>query len=96
MRIAFDVSPLSHQATGVGNYIRGTLGGLVGASAGAHEIVAFAPTSLRGPAHLMPHPGLLEGANHHVGPSAPDFLFVFSESDLVPLQPLYLDPLLEL
>ena len=28
MRIAFDVSPLSHERTGVNNYIRGTLGGL--------------------------------------------------------------------
>ncbi len=52
MKIAFDVSPLSHQATGVGNYIRGTLAGLVEASAGADEIVAFAPTSLRGPGRI--------------------------------------------
>lgn len=52
MRIAFDVSPLSHPATGVGNYIRGSLGGLVEAAAGAHEIVAFAPTSLRGPERI--------------------------------------------
>lgn len=49
MRIAFDVSPLSHTPTGVNNYIRGSLGGLVHAVAGRHEIVAFAPTSLRGP-----------------------------------------------
>jgi glycosyltransferase involved in cell wall biosynthesis len=32
----------------VGNYIRGSLGGLVEASAGRHEIVAFAPTSFAG------------------------------------------------
>jgi glycosyltransferase involved in cell wall biosynthesis len=49
MRIAFDVSPLSHQRTGIGNYIRGSLAGLVDAAGGRHEIVAFAPTSLRGP-----------------------------------------------
>ena len=48
MRIVFDVSPLSHPLTGVGNYIRGSLGGLVEASAGRHEIVAFAPTSFAG------------------------------------------------
>ncbi len=48
MRIAFDVSPLSHPPLGIGNYIRGSLGGLVEAAAGEHEIVAFAPTSLRG------------------------------------------------
>lgn len=48
MRIAFDVSPLSHRRTGIGNYILGSLAGLVQAAGGAHEIVAFAPTSLRG------------------------------------------------
>jgi len=52
MRIAFDVSPLSHPATGVGNYIRGTLAGMHEAAAGEHELVAFAPTSLRGPARI--------------------------------------------
>jgi glycosyltransferase involved in cell wall biosynthesis len=52
VRIAFDVSPLSHPATGVGNYIRGTLGGIVEAAGGAHEIVAFAPTSLKGPGRI--------------------------------------------
>lgn len=52
MRIAFDVSPLSHPPTGVGNYIRGSLGGLVEASAGQHEIIAFAPTSIHGPARI--------------------------------------------
>ena len=48
MRIAFDVSPLSHPRTGIGNYILGSLGGLVEAAGEEHEIVAFAPTSLRG------------------------------------------------
>jgi glycosyltransferase involved in cell wall biosynthesis len=48
VRIVFDVSPLSHQLTGVGNYIRGSLAGLVEAAAGEHEIVAFAPTSPAG------------------------------------------------
>ena len=52
MRIAFDVSPLSHPATGVGNYIRGTLAGMLEAAGGEHELVAFAPTSLRGPARI--------------------------------------------
>jgi glycosyltransferase involved in cell wall biosynthesis len=49
MRIAFDVSPLSHPPLGIGNYIRGSLGGLVEASERRHEVVAFAPTSIRGP-----------------------------------------------
>ena len=52
MRIAFDVSPLSHPALGIGNYLRGALGGLAEASAGRHELVAFAPTSLRGPEQI--------------------------------------------
>ncbi|HJS48947.1 MAG TPA: glycosyltransferase family 1 protein [Gaiellaceae bacterium] len=48
MRIAFDVSPLSHPLLGIGNYIQGSLGGLAEAAVGEHEIVAFAPTSIRG------------------------------------------------
>jgi glycosyltransferase involved in cell wall biosynthesis len=48
VRIVVDVSPLSHQRTGVGNYVRGSLDGLVDASAGQHELVAFAPASRRG------------------------------------------------
>ena len=52
MRIAFDVSPLSHPPLGIGNYIRGSLEGLVEAADGRHEIVAFAPTSLRGPERI--------------------------------------------
>jgi glycosyltransferase involved in cell wall biosynthesis len=52
MRIAFDVSPLSHPLAGIGNYIQGSLGGLAAAAGGRHEIVAFAPTSLRGPERI--------------------------------------------
>jgi glycosyltransferase involved in cell wall biosynthesis len=52
MRIAFDVSPLSHPLLGIGNYIRGSLAGLADAAGGRHEIVAFAPTSLRGPGRI--------------------------------------------
>ncbi len=49
MRIAFDVSPLSHERTGVNNYIRGSLQGLAAAAQRAgDEIVAFAPTSPAG------------------------------------------------
>ena len=52
MRIAVDVSPLSHPALGIGNYVRGSLAGLVEAAQGTHEIVAFAPTSLKGPGRI--------------------------------------------
>ena len=52
MRIAFDVSPLSHPLLGIGNYIQGSLTGLAEASAGSHEIVAFAPTSIHGPERI--------------------------------------------
>jgi glycosyltransferase involved in cell wall biosynthesis len=48
VRVVFDVSPLSHPLLGIGNYIRGSLGGLVEAAAGKHEIVALAPTSVKG------------------------------------------------
>src|SRR5207249_363919 len=48
VRIVVDVSPLSHQRTGVGNYVRGSLAGLAEAAAGEHEVVAFAPASRRG------------------------------------------------
>jgi glycosyltransferase involved in cell wall biosynthesis len=52
MRIAFDVSPLSHPLLGIGNYIQGSLAGLAEVAADSHEIVAFAPTSVRGPARI--------------------------------------------
>ncbi len=58
MRIAFDVSPLSHPRSGIGTYLRGSLAGLAQAAAGEHEIVAFAPTSPRG---LGAIPRVLEG-----------------------------------
>jgi glycosyltransferase involved in cell wall biosynthesis len=48
LRIVFDVSALSHERTGVGNYVRGSLGGLVEAAGGRHEILAWAPASTRG------------------------------------------------
>jgi glycosyltransferase involved in cell wall biosynthesis len=48
MRIAFDVSPLSHEPTGIGVYIRGSLRGLAEAANDEHEIIAFAPTSPEG------------------------------------------------
>ena len=48
MRIVFDVSALSHRRTGVGNYVRGSLAGLVEAAAGRHEILAWAPASRDG------------------------------------------------
>lgn len=46
MRIAYDVTPLSHPRTGVGNYIRGALEGML--ELGGHELVAFGPVSIRG------------------------------------------------
>jgi glycosyltransferase involved in cell wall biosynthesis len=52
VRIAFDVSPLSHPLLGIGNYLRGSLAGLVDAAGAEHEIVAFAPTSIRGPKRI--------------------------------------------
>jgi glycosyltransferase involved in cell wall biosynthesis len=48
VRIVYDVSPLTHPRTGVGNYIRGALAGMSLANSGEHELVAFAPASIRG------------------------------------------------
>lgn len=58
MRIAFDVSPLSHPRSGIGTYLRGSLAGIVEAASGEHEIIAFAPTSPRGKKAI---PAALEG-----------------------------------
>jgi glycosyltransferase involved in cell wall biosynthesis len=52
VRIAFDVSPLSHPLLGIGNYIQGSLRGLAEVTGEEHEIVAFAPTSIRGPVRI--------------------------------------------
>lgn len=52
MRIVVDVSPLSHPRTGIGNYIRGSLEGIVAAAGERHEIIAFGPTSLHGPGRI--------------------------------------------
>lgn len=48
MRVAYDVTPLSHPRTGVGNYILGALRGMLAAGGGEHELVAFGPVSVRG------------------------------------------------
>jgi glycosyltransferase involved in cell wall biosynthesis len=48
MRIVLDVSPLSLPRTGIGNYLRGLVFGLAEASAGKHELVAFAPSGPHG------------------------------------------------
>jgi glycosyltransferase involved in cell wall biosynthesis len=48
VRIAYDVTPLSHPRTGVGNYVLGALRGMLDADAGGHELVAFGPVSIRG------------------------------------------------
>jgi glycosyltransferase involved in cell wall biosynthesis len=48
MRIVVDVSPLSRPRTGIGNYLRGLVSGLVEAGGGQHEIVAFGPSGPNG------------------------------------------------
>ena len=48
MKIVVDVSPLSRPRTGIGNYLRGLLAGLIEASQGRHELVAFGPSGPRG------------------------------------------------
>jgi glycosyltransferase involved in cell wall biosynthesis len=46
VRIVYDVSPLSHPRTGVGNYVLGALRGIV--EAGERDVVAFAPADGEG------------------------------------------------
>ena len=58
MRIVYDVSPLTHPRTGVGNYILGALRGMAAVAAGEHELVAFAPAAIRGRRRLD---GALDG-----------------------------------
>jgi glycosyltransferase involved in cell wall biosynthesis len=48
MRIVVDVSPLSSPRTGIGNYLCGLAAGLLEAAEGRHEVVAFAPSGVRG------------------------------------------------
>jgi glycosyltransferase involved in cell wall biosynthesis len=48
VRVVVDVSPLSHQRTGVGNYVRGSLAGMAEALEQGDELVAFAPASPAG------------------------------------------------
>src|SRR4249919_2363287 len=48
MRIVVDVSPLSRPRTGIGNYLRGLVSGLVEAGGGRHEVVAFGPSGPNG------------------------------------------------
>lgn len=51
VRILFDVTPLSHARTGVGNYVRGSLAGLVAAAredGRGDQVVPFAPASAKG------------------------------------------------
>ena len=48
MRIVLDVSPLARPRTGIGNYIRSMVAGLVEAAGGEHELVAFGPSGPRG------------------------------------------------
>jgi len=47
VRVVVDVTPLSRPRTGIGNYLRGLVGGLV-AAADDIEVVAFGPVSPRG------------------------------------------------
>src|SRR6185369_13411904 len=47
MRIVIDVSPLSVPRTGIGNYVRGLVAGLLEVGGDRHEIVAFGPSGAR-------------------------------------------------
>lgn len=63
MRIAVDVTPLSHPRTGIGNYIQGMLAGLAEAGGDQCEVIAFGPTSRAGTGRVT---GALAGLNVQV------------------------------
>ena len=52
MRIAIDVSPLSHPRTGIGNYLTSLVAAMSNVAADA-EVVAFAPTRPRGRRYIL-------------------------------------------
>jgi glycosyltransferase involved in cell wall biosynthesis len=85
VRIVIDVSPLSRPRTGIGNYIRGMVGGLVEASGGRHEIVAFGPSGPRGRGRI--HEALADLGVEVRTPLAPHALRqAWSRSGRVPLE----------
>jgi glycosyltransferase involved in cell wall biosynthesis len=48
VRIVVDATPLSMPRTGIGNYVRGMIAGLLEAAEQRHEVVAFAATGIPG------------------------------------------------
>ena len=90
MRVVVDVTPLSHPRTGVGNYIRGSLRGLAESAGDKHEIVAFAPVSIRSRGRLE---AALEGIPVErrlvtLPPSAPFWRTLWSRSGRPPVERL--------
>jgi glycosyltransferase involved in cell wall biosynthesis len=88
VRIVVDITPLSHPRTGIGNYIRGMLGGLAEAAEGEEEIVAFAPVSMRARGRLEE---ALEGVPVErrivsLPPSAHVWRTLWSRSGLLPVE----------
>jgi glycosyltransferase involved in cell wall biosynthesis len=87
VRIVVDVSPLSHQRTGVGNYVRGSLAGLAEASGGADELVAFAPASRGGRREIEAALGGLDVARRlPVFPAAHALRTLWSRSGVFPVE----------
>jgi glycosyltransferase involved in cell wall biosynthesis len=90
VRIVVDVTPLSHPRTGIGNYIRGMLGGLAEAAGDKHEVVAFTPVSMRARARLK---DALDGIPVErrlitLPPPAHAWRTVWSRSGLLPVERL--------
>ena len=90
MRIVVDVTPLSHPRTGIGNYIRGMLGGLAAVAGAEHELVAFAPVNLRTRSRLEDAlDGLpVERRLVSLPPPAHAWRTLWSRSGLVPVERL--------
>jgi glycosyltransferase involved in cell wall biosynthesis len=53
VKLAFDVTPLSVPRTGIGNYVRGALSGIVEYSGDEHEVIAFSLSSGSGVGNVV-------------------------------------------
>jgi glycosyltransferase involved in cell wall biosynthesis len=88
VRIVIDVTPLSHRRTGIGNYIRGMLGGLARAAGDEHEVVAFAPVSMRARGRLEEALNGIPAERRLISlpPSAHAWRTLWSRSGLLPVE----------
>jgi glycosyltransferase involved in cell wall biosynthesis len=88
MRIVFDVTPLSHPRTGIGNYMLGMLGGLAEVAGDTHELVFFAPTGPRNAAKVREALDGIDGERRILRLPPPSTLWrkLWSRTQLLPVE----------